>query len=307
MPFGCERPPSILTARTRLFPAVSTSRSEFVRIRGLRYHVRHWGEPGQPILFLLHGLLDASATFAELVQPLRGVCRVIAPDWRGFGHSEWPADGYWFPDYVADFDALAAHYAPDAPFWLAGHSMGGQAASLYAGLAPERIGKLVLLDSLFMPETPADAVTTRYRRWLQQLRMPMRAKTYASFDALAERVRVQHPQLSAERARFVAQGWGAEDGKHRVRLLADPRHRLNMPMPYRSEDAMAIWRQVTAPTLFIDGGLSEGPRWIGADEQARRRGCFARHEQLSIAGAGHMLHFDAPLETGRAIAAFLQR
>lgn len=284
-----------------------TSRSEFVRIRGLRYHVRRWGDPHQPLLLLVHGLLDASASFADLVEPLLEVCQVAAPDWRGFGYTEWPADGYWFPDYVADLDALAAHYAPTQPLWLAGHSMGGQAASLYAGLRPDRVSRLVLLDSLFMPDTPADAVVGRYRRWLQQLRTPSRPKTYASFAALAERIRVQHPRLSNEQALFVARSWGAEDGRGRVRLLADPRHRLTMPMPYRSTDAMAIWKQVTAPTLFIDGEVSEGPGWIGAEAFAARRGCFAQAERHTVAGAGHMLHFDAPQLTGERIAEFLRR
>src|SRR3546814_19044884 len=66
------------------------------------------------------------------------------------------------------------------------------------------------------------------------------------------RVRIQHPQLSEARALFVAHGWGAEDGKGRVRLQADPRHRLNMPGLFRAEESMAIWREVRAPTLFID-------------------------------------------------------
>lgn len=284
-----------------------SSHSDFIRVRGLRYHVRRWGDPQRPILFLAHGLLDASATFADLAAPLTAFCQVIAPDWRGLGHSQWPADGYWFPDYIADLDALVEHYAADTPVWLAGHSMGGQIASLYAGLRPERVSRLLLLDSLFVPETPADGMPARYRRWLQQLRQPMRAKTYASYEALAERIRIQHPQLDEARALFVAQGWGTEDGRGRIRLLADPRHRLNMPTPARLADSMAIWRQIRAPTLFIDGLASYGRTAISAEQHAARRACFAIREEVGIDGAGHMLHFDAPVLTAEKIAAFLQR
>lgn len=285
---------------------MTASRSEFIRIRGLRYHVRRWGDPQQPTLILTHGLLDASATFAELIAPLLRFCHVITPDWRGFGYSEWPADGYWFPDYIADLDALVEHYSPQAPVWLAGHSMGGQIVSHYAGLKPHRVAKLILLDSLFIPETPADGIPARYRRWLQQLRQPMRAKTYASYEALAERIRVQHPQLSAAGALFVAHGWGAEDGRGRVRLLADPRHRLNMPAPTRLADSMAIWRLVTAPTLFIDGGRSFGRTMLSAEQHAARRVCFAQQQQQCIDNAGHMLHFDAPAETAALMIDFLR-
>jgi pimeloyl-ACP methyl ester carboxylesterase len=287
---------------------VTTSRSEFVRARGLRHHIRRWGDPGRPLLVLGHGFLDASATFEDLVQPLLATCQVLAPDWRGLGYSEWPADGYWFADYVADLDVLIDHYAGDsAPLWLAGHSMGAQVASLYAGLKPGRVAKLILLDGLFTPDMPAPLAPDRYRRWLKQLRMPMRAKTYASFEALAERIRVQHPQLSAGRALFVAHGWGADDGRGRVRLLADPRHRLNMPTLYRAAESMAIWRQIRAPTLFIDGSASNLHALISAEERAARRACFTQREETLVEGAGHMLHFDAPQRTGERMADFLRR
>ena len=43
------------------------SRSEFLNIRGLRDHLCHWGDDGAPLLFLLHGWLDCSATFQFVV------------------------------------------------------------------------------------------------------------------------------------------------------------------------------------------------------------------------------------------------
>ncbi len=43
-----------------------TSRSEFITLRGLRTHVRQWGEPGAPKLFMLHGWMDVAASFQFL-------------------------------------------------------------------------------------------------------------------------------------------------------------------------------------------------------------------------------------------------
>ena len=38
---------------------------------------------------------------------LRGGWDVYAPDWRGYGLTEWGrSDSYWFPDYIADLDCL---------------------------------------------------------------------------------------------------------------------------------------------------------------------------------------------------------
>lgn len=283
------------------------SRSEFVRVRELRYHVRRWGDAGRPIILLGHGWLDVSATFAPLVQPLLRRYQVLAPDWRGFGYSQWPQDGYWFPDYVADLEALVRHYSADTPVRLIGHSMGAQIMSIYAGIRPEAVSHLICLDGLFLPDADVDSAPHRYRRWLHQQHGRQRGKTYPSFAALAARIQIQHPTLSEARALFVAHCWGAEDGHGRVRLLADPKHRLSMPALYRAAESMAIWREITATTLFVDGAESTFTQAIPIEEVARRRDCFRHRSENVVADAGHMLHFDAPTATAAAICAFLDQ
>ena len=279
------------------------SRSEFLRVRGLRYHVRRWGDASLPRLFITHGWLDVSATFQPLVEPLLQRWQVLMPDWRGFGYSEWPQDGYWFYDYVADLEAVLDHYSPDEPVLLAGHSMGAQVSALYAGLRPQRVRKLVCLDGIGLPDAPAARAPARVRKWLDQLREPLPVKSYESFEQLAGRVRRQHPRLSEAQALFVARCWGQQDGYGRIRLCADPKHTLAGPLLYRAAEAEEIWKQVTAPTLFIDAAGSETA--LPAEERARRRGSFADQRVVVIADAGHMLHFDAPLETAQALAAFM--
>jgi pimeloyl-ACP methyl ester carboxylesterase len=110
------------------------SESEFLQIRGLRYHVRHWRSRGAPKMVLLHGWMDVSASFQFMVDALRAPWDVYAPDWRGYGLTDWgKADCYWFPDYIADLDALLEHIEPGAAVNLVGHSLGGNVAALYAG------------------------------------------------------------------------------------------------------------------------------------------------------------------------------
>jgi alpha-beta hydrolase superfamily lysophospholipase len=102
------------------------SESLFVQVRGLRYHVRRWSARGAPKMVLLHGWMDVSASFQFLVDALQRDWDVYAPDWRGYGLTEWGrADCYWFPDYLADLDALLAHIDPGNPVNLVGHSLGG--------------------------------------------------------------------------------------------------------------------------------------------------------------------------------------
>lgn len=282
-----------------------SSRSEFIHVRGLRYHVRRWGDAARPRIFLGHGWLDTSATFAPLVAPLLDRWQVLAPDWRGFGYSQWPDDGYWFPDYVGDLEAIVDHYSPDEPLRLVGHSMGAQILSLYAGLRPARVRALVCLDGLFLPDMPAELAPKRFRAWLDELKDLPQQKYYPSFEVLAERVRKQHPQLSAEQTLFIARCWGHEDARGKIGLLADPKHRMNGPGLYKAAESLAIWRCVTVPTLFIDAGKSAFSRVIPPEEVARRRACFANRREAVIAEGGHMLHFDAPVPTAQRIAEFL--
>ena len=280
-------------------------RSELLRIRGLRYHLRLWGRHDAPLLFLLHGFLDVSATWAPIAQELAQHWQVIAPDWRGFGHTEWPVDGYWFEDYVADLDALVNHYAPAGASVMVGHSMGSQVASLYAGLRPSRVSKLVCLDGIGLPDMAAEVAPQRYRKWLDGLLKLPRQKDYASFDELASRVQLQHPRLSLQRAGFVARCWGREDGRGRISLCADPRHRLPFPGVYRADESLAIWREVQAPTLFIDAGDRAASVPLDPAERQRRRQYFRDARVVVIEEAGHMLHFDAPAATAAAMSAFL--
>ena len=50
-------------------------------------------------------MCSSDLTFQPLVEHLLDRWQVLLPDWRGFGYSEWPQDGYWFQDYVGDFEA----------------------------------------------------------------------------------------------------------------------------------------------------------------------------------------------------------
>jgi pimeloyl-ACP methyl ester carboxylesterase len=285
--------------------ALQISRSEFHRIRGLRYHLRRWGDSSRPMILLLHGWLDVSETFHFMVQPWLDRWQVIAPDWRGFGYTEWQPGGYWFQDYLADLDEIFARIVGDTPIVLIGHSMGAQAASLYAGLRPKSISHLCCLDGPFLGEMSGADAPHRVGGWLDQLRDPPQVRYYSSFEQLAARVHLQHPQLSKERALFIAHCWGHEDGHGRIRLCADPQHRLNWPTLIRFEDTASIWKQIEVPTLFVDAGQSV-VRMIDDAEVARRRALIPHHRVVRIDGGGHMLHFDRPQETAMAIRPFIE-
>jgi pimeloyl-ACP methyl ester carboxylesterase len=286
---------------------VRTSESQFLQVRELRYHVRRWARPGAPKMVLLHGWMDVSASFQFMVDELRGEWDVYAPDWRGYGLTEWgKSDCYWFPDYLADLDFILEKVEPARPVNVVGHSLGGNAAALYAGTRPERVAKLVNLEGFGLKATSADKAPERYAQWLEELRSPPRLRPYASFAELAERLQKGNGRLSKERADFLARHWGHEkDGK--IVLRADPAHKIVNATLYRYEEALACWRQVRAPVLWVEGSEWDGLKSRGPtpEQLAERRAAFRDLRFAQIAGAGHMLHHDQPAALARAIEEFL--
>jgi pimeloyl-ACP methyl ester carboxylesterase len=277
---------------------MKTSESLFVPLRGLRYHCRLWGEAGAPQLFMLHGWMDVSASFQFLVDAMRGNWRVIAPDWRGFGLTEWTkGGGYWFPDYFADLDRLLEHFQPDAPATLIGHSMGGNVAAMYAGVRPERVAKLVSLEGFGLAGAAPAKAPERYARWLAELRdKAPEFRDYESFEALADRLCGNNRRLTRERALFLARYWGQAKADGRVALASDPAHKLVNPVLYRLEEAEACWRKVEAPVLWVSGAQTQipGALKLSSADLAARKACFRRLTERVISDAGHMIHHDQP-------------
>ena len=288
---------------------MKSSRSEFLELRGRRIHVRCWGPAEAPALFLLHGWMDVSASFQFLVDALEREWRVLAPDWRGFGLSQWNEDAYWFPDYIADLDLLLAHYSPDAPVPLVGHSMGGNAACLYAGIRPERVASVATLEGFGVYSSEPMAAPDRYARWLDQLRAGPASSRYADRGELAARLQRGNPRLTNEQAAFLALHLGQEQGDGSIVVAADPQHKLSSPTVYHLEDSKACWRRVTAPVLWLAAKDSFIMKAYGTPageaDYAARIACFRDIRVKTLEDAGHNMHHDQPGRLARLLEEFL--
>jgi pimeloyl-ACP methyl ester carboxylesterase len=285
------------------------SESLFLEIRGLRYHVRRWARQGAAKLFLLHGWMDVSASFQFVVDALAGAWDVYAPDWRGFGLTQWgKSDGYWFADYIADLDGLLEALEHEKPVNLVGHSLGGNVATMYAGIRPRRVAKLVNLEGFGLAPTRPEQAPRRYARWLDELHTPPRLRSYTDFGELAARLSKTNPRLTAQRAEFLARHWGRDAGEDGVVLRGDPAHKIVNPVLYRYEEVRACWRQVTAPVLWVDAAESDTLNRLGLSEaeHAERRGGFANLEYTTVKEAGHMLHHDQPERVAQLIERFVR-
>jgi pimeloyl-ACP methyl ester carboxylesterase len=288
---------------------VKPSRSRFLAVRRLRCHLREWGQPGAPLLVLLHGWMDVSASFQFVVDEFERNWHVIAPDWRGFGLSDpGPGDCYWFPDYLGDLDAVLEAESPEAPVSLVGHSMGGNVALLYAGARPSRVRSLVNLEGFGLKDSAAALAPARYARWLDALKSPPASRRYASVADVAARLRQNNPRLDAERAAFLAAHWSRRTADGDYEIAGDPAHKIVNPVLYRWAEVAACWAAITAPVLWVEAADTDAHRWAGtAEDIARRVAVLKSVEVARVADAGHMLHHDQPLVVARLIEDFVGR
>jgi pimeloyl-ACP methyl ester carboxylesterase len=156
---------ALISIRLRL----SGVKSDYVALNGHRIHYFDRGpSDGEPVV-LIHGLAGRAEDWTNLAPYLvRAGYRVYTPDLLGFGRSEQPADAaYSIPEQAAlvvtFLDAMHLRQTD-----LVGWSMGGWIAQKVAVDHPDRIRRLVLLDSaglrmppdwdtrLFTPTTPAE-------------------------------------------------------------------------------------------------------------------------------------------------------
>jgi pimeloyl-ACP methyl ester carboxylesterase len=284
---------------------------EDIHVRGLRYRLTWWGERTNDPIVLLHGFLDSGATWQFLVDHVPSAWTLVAPDWRGFGDSEWAPGGYWFPDYFADLEVLLDTLVPESRARVVGHSMGANIAEMYGGIRPKRLRWLVNLEGLGLaPTQPAEA-PKRYAQWLDEERAPFSEGRYASVAQLASVLRMRNPRLGMDASEFIAGAWSrpvssaADSASSEVRLRFDPRHRMVNPILYRREEAEACWARLEVPMLLVIGEVSDHrAHHTGLATDERLHELFRNLRIVTVAGAGHMMHHEDPASVAKYLIEF---
>ena len=296
-------------------------------IRSYTYHVRHWGTPhgSAPPLVLLHGWMDVGASWQFVMDALSDAFltgrEVIAPDWRGFGHSRGPAcDSFHFVDYLADLDLLLEKHVGDRPIDLVGHSMGGNVAMHYGGVRPARVRRLVNLEGFGMPAFRPDEAPGRYARWIDELkklhRGEMALSRYAGPEGVARRLMKTNPRLAPDKAEWLARHWAREvrpvdggDGQARWEILGDAAHKVVNANLFRVEEMLALYAAITAPVLAVEASENSLGGWwgqrYGLDEYHARLKSVRDVRVARVDDAGHMLHHDQPERIATLIEDFL--
>lgn len=272
--FGCE------TARTR-----------GLRVNGLRLHLLEWGVPGRPALCFLHGG-SAHAHWFDLVAPaFANRFHLISLDQRGHGESQWAEPpAYATEDFAADLVGVM-----DALGWermtVVGHSMGGHNAMAFAAWHPERVSRLVIVDS--RPTIPTDRLDWMHARGRRAPRLHPDPDSAVRAFRLLPRETVAAPELLAHLARagFVERGGGWV-------YRFDPACNGSR----RPVDAWPLLARIVAPTLIVRGERSPV---LPPAMAVRMRAAIPPATLVEIPGAYHHLVLDDPAAFVRVLETFL--
>jgi pimeloyl-ACP methyl ester carboxylesterase len=280
--------------------------SHFYASQGIKIHYLDWGNKDAPTLLLLHGTRDHARSWDWTARALRDRWHVVALDLRGHGDSAWSPDGaYLLPYHLLDLVELVERLGP-APVTMVAHSFGGSVASRYAGIYPDRVHKIVFVDSLGpAPDTlenwDKEGPVNRSRNWIAQRRDEgqMQGRRLASIEDGAARMRKTNKQLTPEQAYHLA--------KHGLRKFEDgygwkfdPRVSMFAPEDF-AVSGSAYWQEITAPVLLLHGAKS----WTTDPAKDGRAAFFKDPRCVTFEDAGHWIHHDALDEFLRLLNEFL--
>jgi len=272
----------------------------------LRLHHLDWGNGGAPHMLLVHGVQDHCHSWDWFASAFADEYHVIAPDLRGHGDSEWVrGSSYHHADYVYDIDQLIRQREL-APTIIVSHSLGGTLASLYAGVFPESVAALVVIEGVGLwPGWGGGGVPAHQRigDWITNTRhlaarVPRR---YPNWDEAYRRMREANDHLSPDQIRHLTQHGSNqnEDGsfswKYDNYTHAWPAYRIP------ESDLIELWQRISCRVLLVNG--TEGfPHRIGQDGTLAH---FRNARVVDIPGAGHWAHHDRFDAVAAAVREFL--
>jgi len=279
-------------------------RQYFLSWSGLNFHCTEWGDArGWPIV-MLHGIRGYGTTFAGVAAALQPDFRVIAPDQRGRGQSDWDAARNYYTDtYVADLEALVAALGLER-FDLLGHSMGGINTLVYVAKHPGQVRRMVVEDA-GPGAFEASAGAARIQRELADT-----PTHFASWQEASQFMRALRPTVTeAARQQRLAQmlqrlpdgrfTWRYDHaGISATRLAPDPARVVNATQLEQCVKAIGC------ATLVVRGARSD---YLQPEMASRMCALNPRISALEIADAGHYIHDDQPELFNQAVAAFLRQ
>ncbi len=257
----------------------------------MELHLHEWGDPGAPAVVCLHGVNAHGRRFRRLAEDrLAHRFRVLAPDLRGHGFSDWEPP-WTFATHAHDvLETLDAAGVRRAPF--VGHSFGGRLILELAVLDPDRLERVALLDPAIqiLPHVGLDFAE--------------RERADNSYESPEEAIAARLDTGAPTPREFVE-----EEMQEHLVLHPDGRFRFR----YCQSAVVSIYGELCTPppapeTLRVDTLLLHANEFgLVRDDQieAYRAALGDRLHVVSVPG-GHLVYWDAYAATADAVDRFLE-
>lgn len=267
----------------------------------------HWPgktrEKQRPPALMLHGWLDNSLTFFKLAPMVAESAETYALDLPGHGHSDHRhvSQSYLLVDYVADLaELLDTHF--DTPVDLVGHSLGGVIAMMFAAAFPEKVRKLVSIDSFGPLSRKPDEVIPQLRKAILKRHAGSGASPiYTSVEEAAKIRAGGLSPLSDEAAHaLVPRNLRTVEGGYRWRTDARLRH--PSMMMFDEEQVLGALKAITTETLLV---RAEKGLLSVSDRYQARFNAVSSVKTITVPG-GHHCHLDGNIDpVAHAVTEFL--
>jgi pimeloyl-ACP methyl ester carboxylesterase len=275
------------------------------QIEGLSIFYREAGREDAPTILLLHGLPSSSRMFEPLFARLSGRYHLVAPDYPGFGHSDWPDPknfAYTF-DHIAEVMNRFTEALGLSRYTLYMQDYGGPVGFRMALAHPERVEALIVQDAVAHNEGLGANWKTRRAFW---------ADRAANESAL----RANLLSLAAARARHVGDDPNVE--RHDPDLWTDESYFLNQPgqaeiqsdlfYDYRTNveayPKWQAWMREKQPRLLVIWGKYESSFDPSEPESYRRD---VPKAEVHIVDGGHFALDTAADQIAQFVADFVSR
>lgn len=266
--------------------------SRHIAVSGKRLHVLDWGGSDKPVVMLVHGLRDHARSWDFIARELARDYRVIAPDLRGHGDSDWSEVGaYAIPNYVIDLADILDALGLDRVA-LVCHSLGGVLGLRLAATFPERIVAFFGIECVELPIVRDDQINpkpypARLRGWIEdeRKRRSREPRSYPSLAAATQRMQEEQKLLDSETIAHLARHAVVVSPDSSIRWKFDPAVRPRAPEDAKGHDLDDILDAIRCPVLLAYGDAS----WIPVPS-AKRLARLRDHRIVIFPGASHWLH-----------------
>lgn len=269
--------------------------SHYYDSQRLKLHYLDWGNSDAPPLLMIHGGYDHGRSWDDMARDLCQDFHVLAPDLRGHGDSQWDSGGaYLLLNFAYDIAQLVERLAVPS-VRIISHSFGGFVSLVFAGLFPERVSRLLVIDPFihYSPQRLQSQAETLAAdlalEWVERVREANRRvpRTYGTLAEAEQRLGREHPHLSPDQVRHLTLHGTRRDETGGYRWKYDHHYAGMPPQLLAGPESMSLWSRIACPVLFIRGDeCSEA-------SDPERNGALAHFRDahsITLPNAGHWVH-----------------